>query len=162
MKFIPSYIIALAIAIASGVVLAVEADAVLRRIPLHIVLRYFESRGRAEPIACYWNTYKFHTKMFATQKRNGQNLNKVESTSGKFAFGQLPSLTFCPDGNHKSPRCLDLVQSHTILRFLDRYYGTYGPEEKRWLVDMVADGAEDMRSKYTKLVYSEGASRCCR
>ena len=56
--------------------------------------------------------------MFATQKRNGQNLKQGGIESGKFAFGQLPSLTFCPDGNHKSPRCLDLVQSHTILRSL--------------------------------------------
>ena len=158
MKFIPSYIIALAIAIASGVVLAVEADAVSQEESPYIVLRYFESRGRAEPIRLLLEYLQVPYEDVRYTKEEWPKFKQGGIESGKFAFGQLPSLTFCPDGNHKSPRCLDLVQSHTILRFLDRYYGTYGPEEKRWLVDMVADGAEDMRSKYTKLVYSEGAS----
>jgi glutathione S-transferase len=123
----------------------------------YIVLRYFESRGRAESIRLLLEYLQLPYEDVRYTKEQWPTFKKGGIESGKFAFGQLPSLTFCPDGNHKSPHCLDMVQSHTILRFLDRFYGTYGPDEKKWLVDMVADGAEDMRSKYTKLVYNENA-----
>lgn len=124
----------------------------------YIVLRYFKSRGRAESIRLLLEYLQVPYEDVRYTKDEWPTFKKGGIESGKFAFGQLPSLTFCPDGNHKSQHCLDLVQSHTILRFLDRYYGTYGPDEKRWLVDMVADGAEDMRSKYTKLAYNEKAN----
>ena len=50
MKFTLTCIITFAVAVASGVALAVEADAVSQEDSPYIVLRYFESRGRAEPI----------------------------------------------------------------------------------------------------------------
>lgn len=46
------------------------------------------------------------------------------------------------------------MQSHTIMRFLARKYDAYGPVEQRHWVDLVADGAEDFKSKLSKVVYS--------
>ncbi|XP_062856611.1 glutathione S-transferase P-like [Trichomycterus rosablanca] len=62
-------------------------------------------------------------------------------------FGQLPKFE---DGN------LALFQSNAILRHLGRQHGAYGKNNKEAaLIDMLADGVEDLRLKYIKLIYQE-------
>ena len=88
--------------------------------------------------------------------------------SGQFAFNQVPGLRWCEDRSDDA-ECVDLVQSHTIMRFLARKHGAYLEESQRHWVDLVADGAEDFKARLSKLVYSEdgpdklqGAlQRCC-
>lgn len=74
--------------------------------------------------------------------------------SGHFAFNQVPGLRWCEDRSDDA-ECFDLVQSHTIMRFLARKHGAYLDESQRHWVDLVADGAEDFKSRLSKLVYSE-------
>jgi|EP00945_MAST-04E_sp_MAST-4E-sp1_P005295 glutathione S-transferase len=124
----------------------------------HITLRYFESRGRAEAVRIlleYLQVPYTDERYTSEQWRGG--IKEEGTKSGMFAYGQLPALSYCHDGEKDSESCLHMTQSHTIMRFLDRWYGTYGPDEQRWLVDMLADGVEDFRSKYGKLVYSKDA-----
>ncbi|XP_066525569.1 glutathione S-transferase P-like isoform X2 [Hoplias malabaricus] len=62
-------------------------------------------------------------------------------------FGQLPKFE---DGD------LILFQSNAILRHLGRKHGAYGKCDKEAsLIDMMADGVEDLRLKYIKLIYQE-------
>ncbi|XP_075698377.1 glutathione S-transferase P isoform X2 [Rhinoderma darwinii] len=60
-------------------------------------------------------------------------------------FGQLPAFK---DGD------LTLYQSNAILRHLARNHGLYGKNPREaTLIDMVNDGAEDLRIKYLHLIY---------
>ncbi|XP_072524102.1 glutathione S-transferase P-like [Salminus brasiliensis] len=62
-------------------------------------------------------------------------------------FGQLPKFE---DGD------LALFQSNAILRHLGRKHGAYGKNDKEAAqIDMFADGVEDLRLKYMKLIYQE-------
>ncbi|XP_029430191.1 glutathione S-transferase P 1-like [Rhinatrema bivittatum] len=62
-------------------------------------------------------------------------------------FGQLPQFQ---DGDFV------LFQSNAILRYLGRKYGLYGNNEKEGaVIDMVNDGVEDLRLKYSRFVMSE-------
>ncbi|KAI5929646.1 Glutathione S-transferase P [Manis javanica] len=61
-------------------------------------------------------------------------------------YGQLPKFQ---DGD------LTLYQSNAILRHLGRTLGLYGKDQlEAALVDMVNDGVEDLRCKYTTLIYT--------
>lgn len=124
----------------------------------HITLRYFQSRGRAESIRILLEYLQvpYDDERYTKEEWTG-GVKEEGTKSGLFAYGQLPALSFCHDGKKDSDSCLHMTQSHTIMRFLDRFYGTYGPDESRWLVDMLADGVEDFRSKYGRLVYSKDA-----
>ncbi|XP_043540973.1 glutathione S-transferase P-like [Chiloscyllium plagiosum] len=63
------------------------------------------------------------------------------------AFGQLPKFQ---DGD------LVLVQSNTILRYLGRQHNLYGKNVKEaTLIDMVNDGVEDLRIKYSILIFKD-------
>ncbi|XP_076850216.1 glutathione S-transferase P 1-like [Brachyhypopomus gauderio] len=62
-------------------------------------------------------------------------------------FGQLPKFE---DGD------LTLFQSNAVLRHLGRKHGAYGKsvcEASR--IDMMADGVEDLRVKYLKMIYQD-------
>jgi len=68
------------------------------------------------------------------------------------AFGQVPLLQ---DGDFK------LVQSNAILRHLARRIGgdLYGKNAHDHAhVDMILDGAEDLRARYLRLIYGDGCS----
>ncbi|GCB82862.1 hypothetical protein scyTo_0023495 [Scyliorhinus torazame] len=78
-------------------------------------------------------------------------ISKDEWTNGNMrdscAFGQLPKFS---DGDFV------LVQSNTILRYLGRQHNLYGKGVKEaTLIDMVNDGAEDLRVKYGILIFKE-------
>lgn len=63
------------------------------------------------------------------------------------AFGQLPK--FCHGD-------FEMNQSNAILRFLGRQFELYGKTHREAaLIDMVNDGAEDLRMKYLTLIYKE-------
>ncbi|KAJ8336318.1 hypothetical protein SKAU_G00396610 [Synaphobranchus kaupii] len=62
-------------------------------------------------------------------------------------FGQLPKLE---DGD------LALFQSNAVLRYLGRKHGAYGKDDREAaFIDMMVDGAEDLRLKYVQLIYKE-------
>lgn len=140
-----------------------------------IELSYFGSRGRAEPIRFLlevlevpYTDRRYVDSMthqlacvlscslsFVAGRHRFQSREEWLSVkeSGAFAFNQVPGLRYCPDRNTEEG-CMDVVQSHTIMRFLSRKFNSYLDEEDRVWVDMVADGAEDFRSRLSKLVYS--------
>ncbi|XP_064649375.1 glutathione S-transferase P-like [Lineus longissimus] len=63
----------------------------------------------------------------------------------KMEFGQLPCLK---DGDFQ------LVQSNAILRHLGRTHGLYGSNNREAaMIDMLNDGVEDERMKYTNMIY---------
>ncbi|XP_069485141.1 glutathione S-transferase P 1-like [Ambystoma mexicanum] len=63
------------------------------------------------------------------------------------AFGQLPMFT---DGDFR------LFQSNAILRYLARKHYLYGKNDKEAaLIDMVNDGAEDLRIKFFRFFFQE-------
>uniref|UniRef100_A0AAR2LT20 Glutathione S-transferase n=1 Tax=Pygocentrus nattereri TaxID=42514 RepID=A0AAR2LT20_PYGNA len=62
-------------------------------------------------------------------------------------FGQLPKFE---DGD------LVLFQSNAFLRHLGRRHGAYGKNDcEAAHIDMFADGVEDLRTKYLKMIYQE-------
>jgi glutathione S-transferase len=109
------------------------------------VLRYFQARGRAEPIrltleelGIQYEDVRFSSEDWPQQKAEG-------IANGIYPFGQLPSVSI---GNKH------LVQSLAILKYLGRKYGMYGTnEDEQTQMDIVLGGLEDLRSKYGALVY---------
>eukprot|EP00949_MAST-11_sp_MAST-11-sp1_P001208 g1208.t1 len=136
---------AISVALMSG---AAAALAVEERKP-YIVLRYFESRGRAEPIRLQLENLGLQ---YEDIRYAPEDWRSTWKKSGKFPFEQLPSLSYCPTHDEKDPACVDLVQTHTIMRFLGRKFNAYDEGDRHW-IDLVADGAEDFRGKYTRLAY---------
>jgi len=71
--------------------------------------------------------------------------------SGRLPFGQMPALKYTDDGGEQ----FEIVQSRTITRFLARRHNFGGDDEAtELLLDQVAGGAQDVRSRYGKVVYS--------
>jgi protein disulfide-isomerase-like protein len=111
------------------------------------VLRYFQSRGRAEPIrllfeelGIQYEDVRFSGDEWPQRKAEG-------IANGLYPFGQLPSVSI---GNK------NLVQSLAILKFIGRKYGMYGSnEEEQTQMDIVLGGLEDLRNKYGQLVYDQ-------
>lgn len=108
-----------------------------------ITLSYFDIRGRAEPIRLMLEYLRVPYKDYRFKSYDDW---KAVKSSGAFAFEQVPGLQWCPSRD-TTEGCLDLVQSHTIMQFLARKYDAYGPEEQRHWVDLIADGAEDFKSR---------------
>jgi glutathione S-transferase len=103
-------------------------------------LFYFPIRGRAEPVrllfkdnaidyedvVCDYETWYTHWKP-------------------KMQFGQVPLL---------KDNDFQLFQSNAILRYLGRKHGLYGRSlEDAAVIDMINDSVEDLRVKYTILLY---------
>eukprot|EP00051_Salpingoeca_urceolata_P028399 m.486647 g.486647 ORF g.486647 m.486647 type:complete len:528 (-) comp24541_c0_seq1:74-1657(-) len=124
-----------------------------------VTLRYFNIRGLAEPIrltleylGIEWNEVAYDRcgdQGCPPGVEDWDEAKQAGLESGLFPFGQVPSLTI--DGH-------DLVQSHAILRFLARrfQFGGSTPDEEL-AVDIVAGGAQDLRTRYSKLVYNKAS-----
>lgn len=117
-----------------------------------IVLRYFDVRGRGEAIrmALADQGLEFEDAAFSSAewgKDKPDGLKAEWLAAGKLPFGQVPLLEI--DG-------LQLVQSHTILRYLGRRQGWYeGKYDTLARVDLVADGTEDVRKQLSAIKYSD-------
>jgi glutathione S-transferase len=128
----------------------------------HITLRYFDSRGRAEPVRLTlaalglpWNEVVYArcgsdcpmgVEDWSTAKAEG-------IASGALSFGQVPSMSYT---DQVTGHTFELVQTHAILRFLGRRHdfgGTCPSEEI--LIDIAMGGVDDMRAAYSKLVYNK-------
>jgi len=106
-------------------------------------LVYFPIRGRAEVPRLILEEAGAPYKSVAVSDDDMKPLK----ASGDLAFGQVPLLRH---GNFK------LVQSNAIIRYLGRQLGRYGKTAKdRAFIDMVLDGAEDLRMKYLKMIYGD-------
>lgn len=119
------------------------------RVPVY----YFASRGRAESVRL---TLEYLGLPYTDRQWQGNEWAETWKHSGKFAFEQVPGLEYCFDTPEGERECMELVQSHAIMRFLDNVHGTYGqlsPGEQAF-VDMAVGGIEDFRSKLSKVVYS--------
>ncbi|XP_053307173.1 glutathione S-transferase P 1-like [Spea bombifrons] len=109
------------------------------------VLTYFPIRGRAEPIrllladqGAKWTEDEVQLSDWFSGK-NDLKKNAV--------FGQLPRF---------QDEDFVLYQSNAILRYLGRKHGLVGSNEKESaLIDMVNDGVEDLRLKYSRLIFYE-------
>ena len=105
------------------------------------VLRYFNIRGRGEPIrmAMADAGIEFEDATFAFDewgKESAYGLKANWTKEGRLAFGQVPLLEI--DG-------LQLVQSHTILRYLGRKLKWYtGDKATLAKIDMISEGVEDV------------------
>ncbi|XP_069834892.1 glutathione S-transferase P 1-like [Dendropsophus ebraccatus] len=109
------------------------------------VLTYFPVRGRAEPIRLLLGDQGVSWDEEEVQFMDwfgGKSEIKKEAV-----FGQLPQFK---DGGFV------LYQSNSILRYLGRKYGLAGSDnQESALIDMVNDGVEDLRLKFTRLVFFE-------
>ncbi|KAM4032680.1 glutathione S-transferase P 1-like [Anomaloglossus baeobatrachus] len=109
------------------------------------VITYFPIRGRAEPIRLLLGDQGVSWKEDEVQLADwfaGKCDIKKQAV-----FGQLPQFK---DGNFV------LYQSNTILRYLGRKYEIAGgSNQESALIDMVNDGVDDLRLKYSRLVIHE-------
>ncbi|XP_073462498.1 glutathione S-transferase P 1-like [Aquarana catesbeiana] len=108
-------------------------------------ITYFPIRARAEPIRLLL------ADQGASWTEDEVQLN--DWWSGKCelkktaVFGQLPQFQ---DGDFV------LYQSNTILRYLGCKFGIAGSNnQENALIDMVNDGVEDLRQKYSRLIFIE-------
>mmetsp|Transcript_48242 Transcript_48242/g.135002 ORF Transcript_48242/g.135002 Transcript_48242/m.135002 type:complete len:289 (-) Transcript_48242:1121-1987(-) len=119
------------------------------------VIRYFDIRGRAEAIrlaladaGVAYDDASFTSDEWGKSRSDGLKAQWTES--GKALFGQAPVVEV--DG-------LDLVQSHSILRYLGRQHGWYtGSPAELALIDMAADGTEDIRKQVKGIEYDGSLS----
>ncbi|XP_030041891.1 glutathione S-transferase P 1 [Microcaecilia unicolor] len=107
------------------------------------VITYFPVRGRAEAmrllLADQGAEWKEEVVSFQKWFAGEVDLKKTA------VFGQLPQFK---DGDFV------LYQSNTILRYLGRKYDLYGSNIKESaLIDMLNDGVEDLRQKYSGVVF---------
>ena len=131
--------------------------------PEQAVLHYFDIRGRAEAIRIAFHDHSFNytennftgvewgkagVENNFTTKPNGIKAKML--AEGKLAFGQVPMLEV--DG-------LQIVQSHSILRFVARKEGWYDDykdkSDQLAFIDMAADGTEDLRKRLMAIKYDE-------
>ncbi|KIY98213.1 flagellar associated protein [Monoraphidium neglectum] len=128
-----------------------------------VTIYYFPMQGRAEVIKllCAYAGEKFEAVVHSYEEQ--------KSNLDAFPFGQAPRLV---DGD------VDLVQSNACVRHLARKFRLYGASEAEMAklvpqvaagegggrgpdspeqVDMIMDGVEDLRNKYTALIYAAEA-----
>lgn len=134
------------------------ADLILQRLPSMTtrrapVLHYFDIRGRGEAIrialadaGVRFEDNGVDSKVWAKTELDG--LKAKWTNEGRVAFGQLPMLE--ADG-------VDIVQSHSIMRYLGRTVGGWytGSPKELAVIDMAADGTEDIRKQLTAIKYSD-------
>ncbi|KAL0973665.1 hypothetical protein UPYG_G00208080 [Umbra pygmaea] len=107
------------------------------------IITYFPVRGRCSAM-----------KILLSDKDQVWKENLVEiadwmkgDLKKSCVFGQLPKFE---DGD------LVLFQSNAILRHLGRNHDAYGKNNREAsLIDMMADGVEDLRTKYLKMIYQD-------
>ncbi len=113
-----------------------------------ITLRYFDIRGRAEPIRLYLSDLGLQYTEVAFQSSDWRSRLKKEWTEqGLTPFGQVPSV---------SVGGLHLVQSQTIMRYIARRfdsenYGSNPDVDAR--IEWLAEGTEDIRKLVMKIKY---------
>ncbi|XP_060678257.1 glutathione S-transferase P-like [Hemiscyllium ocellatum] len=106
-------------------------------------ITYFPVRGRCSPMRMLLADHGLTWKEDVVTKEQWATGNMRDSC----AFGQLPKFQ---DGD------LVLVQSNTILRYLGRQHNLYGKNVREaTLIDMVNDGVEDLRIKYSILIFKD-------
>lgn len=110
-----------------------------------VVLRYFETRGRAEVIRLALEEAGLHYRQELHSPEQWPSIKSAGIESGLFPFGQVPSLSY--DGFH-------LVQSLAILRFLGQKHGFYPSKfEEQARVEMITGASEDFKLRYGRLIY---------
>mmetsp|Transcript_7894 Transcript_7894/g.9508 ORF Transcript_7894/g.9508 Transcript_7894/m.9508 type:complete len:267 (-) Transcript_7894:1214-2014(-) len=122
-----------------------------------IHLRYFDSRGRAEPIRLLLAALELSYEETVFTRCEGEcpeglldwpTYKEKHVNTDLLPFGQVPSLTFTdPEGKETH-----IVQSLAIQQFLARKYDLFPNDNVA--VDILTGGIEDMRKKYGSLVYS--------
>jgi len=116
--------------------------------PQNITLRYFNTRGRAEPIRLLLEQAGADYKEIRVQGEQWPELKK--SWSDLLTYGQLPHLS---DGS------FHISQSSAIIRYLAKKFNFNGKTlEEETLCDVVAGGVDDFRTKYLQLVYNSNFS----
>lgn len=111
-----------------------------------MVRRYFGTRGRAEAIRLTFAEARVVYEESTFTPEEWPEVKEKGVADGSLPFGQLPVVSVGFQ--------LHLAQSHAILRYLGRKYGMYqGTNEELARIDMIVDGVEDMRRKYSALVY---------
>jgi len=109
-----------------------------------IILRYFQARGRAEIIRLTMEAcgLSYHQELHSSEEWPEIKKNGYES--GLFPFGQVPSLMIDQQ---------DLVQTSSIVRYIGTKCGLILPKFATH-IDILMEGVEDLRRRYSKLVYS--------
>ena len=110
------------------------------------VLRYFQSRARAEVIrlALELAGIEYEQKL-----HSGEDWPEIKTEGlekGWFLFGQVPALHI--DGKH-------LVQSGAIIKYIGLKNGLLPSDvDSLVIADVLLGGIEDLRKRYSQLVYS--------
>jgi len=114
--------------------------------PPKIVLRYFETQGRAEIVRLVLEELHLKYEQVLYNSDTWPAAKKELTENGVLPFGQVPSLSI--GETH-------LVQSLAIIRYLGRSFGSLYPAEALMAarIDIVVDGVNDLVGRYGKLVY---------
>jgi glutathione S-transferase len=108
------------------------------------LLRYFDIQGKAEAIRLLFedNGIQYEEERIGADWRE-KKPKYIEQ--GICQFGQLPVVSI--GDKH-------MVQTNAILRHFARVHDLYGRNnEECYTADCIADGVDDWRSRYVKLVY---------
>ncbi|KAM5140464.1 uncharacterized protein ACMZJ9_014317 [Mantella aurantiaca] len=108
-------------------------------------LTYFPVRGRAEAIRLLLADQG--ASWTDDEVQIGDWMSGKSEVKKAAVFGQLPRFQ---DGDFV------LYQTNAILRYLGRKFGIAGSnEQERAIIDMVNDGVEDLRLKYSRFMFFE-------
>ena len=117
------------------------------------VVRYFDIKGRAEAIRLCLTDIgaNWEDEAFKGEDWREGGLKQRWMDEGLLPFGQVPLVERI--GGNEAP--ISMVQSHAILRWIGRFHNIYGVfGESNSLVDLIADGTEDVRKRLMKAVYA--------
>lgn len=109
-----------------------------------IILRYFESRGRAEIIRLTLEACGLLYQQHLHTNEEWPEIKKSGSESGMLPFAQVPSL-------HIDQQ--NLVQTMSIVRYIGSKHGIL-PSNLATEIDILLGGVEDLQTRYFKLVYN--------
>lgn len=118
-------------------------DEIMKKKQKTIILRYFESRGRAEIIRLTLEACSLSYSQNLHTREEWPEIKQAGYESGMLPFAQVPSLSI----NQQ-----DLVQTQSIVRYIGSMYGLI-PSNIATEIDILLCGVEDLRTHYSKLVY---------
>ncbi|XP_033108425.1 glutathione S-transferase Mu 1-like [Anneissia japonica] len=115
-----------------------------------VTIHYFNGRGRGEVIRMMLEEAQIPYNETNFTKDTWPEAKKKGVESGMYTFGQVPAIT--------TSGGLSLVQSQTIAQYIGRATGMQCDCESLHYCDILARGAEDFRSKLSKILYDSSFS----
>ncbi|KAJ8040549.1 Glutathione S-transferase P [Holothuria leucospilota] len=116
----------------------------------NVTVHYFDIRGRAEAIRLILEDtgISYNQELFTGETWPGAKKKGIES--GIYTFGQVPAIV--------TDSGFSLVQSQAIVHYIGRATGLDCDCQDVHLCEILAAGAEDFRSKLSRIIYDPNLS----